>query len=172
MKNIFKKGIVTVMAAATLCMGTLPALAYEPEETVIEITESEEPAAEEMEAEETEAEETEAEETEAEETEPAPTVPEEFIWGEMDPYDYEWVSVCIFTEEDGWYYYQCIKGQTWKTLVKENPEELSIIEDCGMEIIVLHTSDWDYNITASGAYVTPDTVVDPDADYWLELNWM
>ena len=155
------------MATATLCVGTLTVLADKPEETVIETTETEAPVTEETEVPVTE----EAEETETEETEPAPTVPEEFIWGEMNPYDYEWVSVCIYTEDDGWYFYQCIKGQTWKTLVKENPEELSIIEDWGTEIIVLHTSGWDYNITASGAYVTPDTVVDPDADYWLEINW-
>ena len=156
MKNVLKKGIATIMAAAALCMGTLPALAEEPEETVIETTAAEEP-------------ETEVPETKDAETKPS--VPDEFIWGEMNPYDYEWVSACIYTEEDGWYFYQCIKGQTWRTLVKENPEELSIVEDYGQEIVVLHTSWMDYYITTIREFVSPDTVVAPYADYCLDLIW-
>ena len=43
MRNILKKGIVTIMATATLCVGTLTVLADKPEETVIETTETEAP---------------------------------------------------------------------------------------------------------------------------------
>ena len=161
MMNILMKGFVTVMSAAMITTGTMAVKTGEDDEIRIEQEAPENTTGQET-SEETTEQET-SEETSGQK------VPEEFIWGEMNPYDYEWANVDFYTPER-WYFYQCVQGQTWKVLVKENPDELSVIEYYGEELVVLDNMYVLYS--ATDGYVSVDDVVINHGDYELyDLRW-